>query len=103
MTITSPQELVSSIADEQWDQVKGKGSLGDQVPPEPHWVEPPFDTGETTGEESLAGDVHEEPTGTTAKAIINSKIYRLGDFVDTDAVGCDVLFTLDRMTLTCPI
>lgn len=103
MTITSPQELVSSIPDDLWDQVKGKGSLGDQVPPDPRWVEPPFDTGETTEEEFLSGDVHEEPTDTTCKTTISSKIYRLGDFVDTDAVSCDVLFTLDRITLTCPI
>ncbi|KAM0424542.1 hypothetical protein ACHAPT_010258 [Fusarium lateritium] len=87
MTITSPQELVNSIPDHLWDQVKGRGSLGDQVPPEPHWVEPPSDAGESTGEELLAGDVHEEPTGATSETSINSKIYRLGDFVDTDALA----------------
>ncbi|KAJ3460268.1 hypothetical protein MRS44_011135 [Fusarium solani] len=85
MTITSPQKLVENIPDHTWNQVKSRGSLVDQVQPDPFWVEPPGDDGEKMEEECIAKDSGEGSD--TSQNIINGKIYRLGDFVDTDALA----------------
>lgn len=97
MTITSPDSLVAQIADSVWEKVKGKGSLHDSIPlPEPHWVEPPGADADEGSEVASpeAGDKPDEsengddsPAETASLGTIKSKVYRLGDFVDTDAVS----------------
>lgn len=97
MAITSPDSLVAQIADSVWEKVKGKGSLHDSITlPEPHWVEPPgADADEGSEVDSLEdGDKSdgsengdESSAETAALGTIKSKVYRLGDFVDTDAVS----------------
>lgn len=98
MTITSPQKLVESIPDHTWNQVKSRGSLVDQVQPDPFWVEPPGDDGEKMEEECIVKDSGEGSD--TSQNIINGKIYRLGDFVDTDAVSYNILLTSDGIVDT---
>lgn len=96
MKVTSPNDLVSKITDEQWESVKGKGSLsstGSSI--QPQWVEPPEPTAE-------AGDSNEKPTEASSQPVtdkidtdavevkmddIQSKVYRLEDFIDTDALA----------------
>lgn len=97
MAITSPDSLVAQIADSVWEKVKGKGSLHDSITlPEPHWVEPPgADADEGSEVDSLEdGDKpdgsengDESSAETASLGTIKSKVYRLGDFVDTDAVS----------------
>ncbi|KAF2176149.1 aconitase family protein [Zopfia rhizophila CBS 207.26] len=94
MVITSPQELVNNIPDHLWSQVKGKGSLSRDIFPEPRWVEPPFEdvdgsgsTSKMTTEGLLTANVNEGSTDEISDTTIKSKVYRLGDFVDTDALA----------------
>lgn len=94
MTITSPQNLVDSIPDHLWAQFKSRGSLVDQVQPDPFWVEPPGDDYGKAEEECTAKDSSDDGLDTNQN-IINGKIYRLGNFVDTDAVSCNLLSALD--------
>ena len=100
MTVTSPQELIASIPDHLWSQVRGKGSLSRSPCPDPSWVEPPAIQDEELASEQCRdknGDQngashHNDGNGngevTSRRSdYITSKIYRLGDFVDTDAVS----------------
>ncbi|KAI0477507.1 hypothetical protein GGR56DRAFT_637653 [Xylariaceae sp. FL0804] len=131
MRTTSPNELVASIPEEQWERVRGKGSLPFSSSlatavtgprPEPDWVEPAEpepaataeggeavvddedeDDGETTPDGDDAqeggkdddgggdgGDGEEEEDAATSgllQSTIRSTVYRLGDFVDTDALA----------------
>ncbi|KAK7926607.1 hypothetical protein PG985_003605 [Apiospora marii] len=100
MKMTSPNDLVAMISNEQWERVKGKGSLSSALRVEPQWVEPPEPAAAantspnaaptmsdgTNNEAEKAGG--EEEGGATPKLQnIKSKIYRLGDFIDTDALA----------------
>lgn len=98
MKMTSPNDLVAMISDEQWERVKGKGSLSSAPRVEPQWVEPPEptatadtspDQNATTGDGTKKeADKSREDGGTTPKLPnIKSRIYRLGDFIDTDALA----------------
>lgn len=103
MRMTSPLELILMISDEEWDEFKGKGSLSSEPRgPEPQWVEPanPVDTAARTVAEAQADDTAttDEPSpahggsdgidgsSSTLKSI-SAAVYRLGDFVDTDALA----------------
>ncbi|KAK6827302.1 3-isopropylmalate dehydratase large subunit 2 [Apiospora arundinis] len=94
MKMTSPNALVDMISDEQWERVKGKGSLSSGPRVEPQWVEPPEPT--AAGSDSTTAAAPEEANGSNERAEeagapkmqnIRSKIYRLGDFIDTDALA----------------
>lgn len=97
MKMASPNDLVAMISDEQWERVKGKGSLSSGPMVEPQWVEPPEPTASAdptpTHNETATDSTSEEPEkGEEGGAIpklqnIKSKIYRLGDFIDTDALA----------------
>ncbi|KAK8043120.1 aconitase family protein [Apiospora phragmitis] len=100
MKMTSPNDLVAMISDEQWERVKGKGSLSSGPEVEPQWVEPPEPTAaadpnsvrnataSNTKDEEEAEKGEKEEEGVAPKLQnIKSKIYRLGDFVDTDALA----------------
>ncbi|KAG7038209.1 aconitase family protein [Colletotrichum scovillei] len=94
MAVTSPQDLIDLIPADRWAAVKGKGSLADGILSQPQWVEPPGqdaeedaknvaeDQGPSTSGEDAAADQAKPGSGT-----IRSKIFRLGDFVDTDALA----------------
>ncbi|EHA48059.1 3-isopropylmalate dehydratase large subunit 2 [Pyricularia oryzae 70-15] len=96
MKVTSPQELIDLIPDEHWDKVKGKGSLPTGALEEPSWVEPAgrdgLEAADEPAEESPAAANNTAADSTTtekapAQGVIKSKVYRLGDFVDTDALA----------------
>ncbi|KAL0940267.1 3-isopropylmalate dehydratase large subunit 2 [Colletotrichum truncatum] len=93
MFVTSPSELVDAIADERWNSIKGKGSLPEGSLAQPQWVEPP---GHDYNEEGEArhtqgsGSIGENSgvDGSSSRSgIIKSKVFRMGDFVDTDALA----------------
>lgn len=118
MKMTSPLDLTAMISDEEWERVKGKGSLSSKPRrADPEWVEPAEpnaassddpgskDDDENSTAEALADAAttntadedarrtQEEPesatttTAATSLKNISSKIYRLGDFIDTDALA----------------
>ncbi|KAK8060834.1 hypothetical protein PG996_010764 [Apiospora saccharicola] len=98
MKMTSPNDLVAMISGEQWEKVKGKGSLSSGPMVEPQWVEPPEPSAAAditpTHTTTANNDTNEEGVkageegGATPKLQnIKSKIYRLGDFIDTDALA----------------
>ncbi|KAK8128960.1 aconitase family protein [Apiospora sp. TS-2023a] len=98
MKMTSPNDLVAMISDEQWEKVKGKGSLSSGPMVKPQWVEPPEPTAAADANlsqnEATSNDTNEgteksgEEGGATPKLQnITSKVYRLGDFIDTDALA----------------
>lgn len=97
MAVASPQELIDLIPDERWSGVKGRGSLPTDALEEPQWVEPPGkdslthldETSEHAPVEVASNNATEADVSPTNNALghIKSKIYRLGDFVDTDAVS----------------
>ncbi|KAK1996796.1 aconitase family protein [Colletotrichum falcatum] len=97
MMVRSPQELIDSIPEDRWNSVRGKGSLPTSALEEPIWVEPP-------GQDSAIGvntssgaatDAASNSTATntprsvdkSALDTIKSKVYRMGDFIDTDALA----------------
>ncbi|KAF9874425.1 aconitase family protein [Colletotrichum karsti] len=93
MTVTSPQELIDQISTERWNAIKGKGSLPDEDLVQPQWVEPP---GNDSLEQSKYGNDQviepssvnvEDTEDKSTSGIIKSKIFRIGDFVDTDALA----------------
>jgi 3-isopropylmalate dehydratase small subunit len=90
MKMTSPNDLVNSISEEQWEKVKGKGSLSPGSRVEPKWVEPPepqssADEQAEEGTSAESSSEEKEDNGTIAN--ITSKVYLLGDFIDTDALA----------------
>ncbi|KAK1625724.1 aconitase family protein [Colletotrichum phormii] len=93
MAVTSPQDLIDLIPEDRWAGVKGKGSLADGILSQPQWVEPPGQDAEENA--NVAEDQGPSPSGEDAAAdqakpgsgTIRSKIFRLGDFVDTDALA----------------
>lgn len=97
MAVASPQELIDLIPDERWSGVKGRGSLPTDALEEPQWVEPPGrdslarvdETSEHAPVEVVSNSSIEADAAPTKNALrrIKSKVYRLGDFVDTDAVS----------------
>ncbi|KAI1866711.1 uncharacterized protein JN550_007564 [Neoarthrinium moseri] len=91
MKMTSPNELVARISDEQWERVKGKGSLSSATRIEPQWVEPPEPVVESREEHVHAAQAISDSSPSTADTgsldNIQSKVYRLGDFIDTDALA----------------
>jgi aconitase A len=91
MKILSPQDLIDLISNEKWEKLKGKGSLPSTSLEEPEWVEPaePDPSTESqaiAAEHTEAGDQHEESSSAQPLERIQSKVFRLGDFIDTDAV-----------------
>lgn len=94
MTITSPQELIDSIPREVWDCYKSKGSLDGIRRLQPKWVEPPESEAavayprshNTVRSSSNSGGVFSQHAKLSNETI-KSKIFRLGDFVDTDALA----------------
>ncbi|KAH7025837.1 3-isopropylmalate dehydratase large subunit 2 [Microdochium trichocladiopsis] len=112
MKMTSPLELISKISEDEWNRVKGKGSLSSGPRgAEPQWVEPAEPEGHSsTVEPPSAGDntsgtaeaasktiataastdddtnASQEEAASTLKSI-SATIYRLGDFIDTDALA----------------
>lgn len=94
MAVTSPQDLIDLIPADRWAAVKGKGSLADGILSQPQWVEPPGQDAEEDAN-NIAEDQGPSPSGEDEAAdqakpgsgTIRSKIFRLGDFVDTDAVS----------------
>ncbi|KAH8646710.1 hypothetical protein BX600DRAFT_484655 [Xylariales sp. PMI_506] len=96
MKMTSPTDLVAMISEEQWEKFKGKGSLTSEPRVEPQWVEPPEPVTEGETEPEPAGSTSTTPTAapgdnqaadTGTLENIKSTIYRLGDFIDTDALA----------------
>ncbi|KAF7541818.1 hypothetical protein G7054_g297 [Neopestalotiopsis clavispora] len=96
MEITSPHELVSRITDEEWERVKGKGSLSfRKTSVRPQWVEPPEAPEEVHDGNEKFAEASDEPAidnvvGDNEEAKmenIKSQVYRLGDFIDTDALA----------------
>ncbi|KAK8117201.1 uncharacterized protein PG998_005482 [Apiospora kogelbergensis] len=83
MAVTSPQELINLIPDEKWAKVKSKGSLTNAADcAEPLWAQP-F-SGNSNG--SNSNPTRQDGAGPSS-GTIRSKVYRLGDFVDTDALA----------------
>jgi len=127
MKMTSPLDLITMISEEEWERVKGKGSLSSTPhKSEPEWVEPAApdtsglgtaspDSCESNNEDNstlattkttsqtIAGAATTTTAGEDVKKIqepessasesanalksISAKIYRLGDFIDTDALA----------------
>ncbi|KAF0325292.1 hypothetical protein GQ607_007619 [Colletotrichum asianum] len=92
MVVTSPQELIDLVPDERWNSIKGKGSLPEGPLAQPLWVEPPGQDAEThegveDEQESKLADAGAGDNGATGSGTIKSKVFRLGDFVDTDALA----------------
>ncbi|KAI1340845.1 3-isopropylmalate dehydratase large subunit 2 [Xylariaceae sp. FL0016] len=94
MRITSPNDLVAKISDEKWKELRGKGSLSGSPSTEPSWVEPPEPAessvkNEAIEPQSLGKDTSQADTVSRSGRLadIRSKIYRLGDFIDTDALA----------------
>lgn len=91
MVVTSPQELIDLVPDERWNSIKGKGSLPEGPLTQPLWVEPPGqDADKQEGvedeQDSKLTDVGVGDNRTTRSGTIKSKVFRLGHFVETDAV-----------------
>ncbi|GKT68748.1 aconitase family protein [Colletotrichum tofieldiae] len=95
MVVASPQDLVDLIPEDRWKSVRGKGSLADGILRQPQWVEPPgrdaaeHDERDEDDDQSRPGPKKEdtEANQKTESGIITSKVFRLGDFVDTDALA----------------
>ncbi|KAK2036641.1 3-isopropylmalate dehydratase large subunit 2 [Colletotrichum somersetense] len=92
MAIRSPQDLINRIPEARWQKFKGKGSLTDEPLSQPQWVEPPSQDSHNVssgGEHApgLAGREEEACENTPESNFITSKIFRLGNFVDTDALA----------------
>lgn len=107
MAVANPQHFIDQIPAERWELMAGRGSLQGVVSKqEPNWVEPASSGAATSegeldvnqlamltsqGNESInisnkEKDASEQKDGNENK-LICGKIQRLGDFVDTDAVG----------------
>lgn len=103
MKITNPQPFVDQIEPSRWEQMKGRGSLRSVPGPSPKYVEPPVATateeipepsGPPREQEELAveqlsaseDNVARETGSSQSKEDIHGKVYRLEDFIDTDAV-----------------
>lgn len=96
MVVTSPQKLIDLIPIERWENVKGKGSLPTGSLTEPRWVEPPGKDSAVPAQEELEDAAYtttrsaatdgQSDEGGLISGTIKSKVHRLGDFVDTDAV-----------------
>lgn len=108
MAVTNPQHFIDQIPANRWELMTGRGSLkGISSGQEPNWVEPasPGEAATSDGEvnvnqvaiSTLQGDEainisekekdESEQKDGNANTVIHGKIQRLGDFVDTDAVG----------------
>ncbi|KAJ3959687.1 hypothetical protein N0V92_003685 [Colletotrichum tropicale] len=92
MVVTSPQELIDLVPDERWNSIKGKGSLPEGSLTQPLWVEPPGQDAEKQEgvedeQEYKLTDAGAGDNGATGSGTIKSKVFRLGDFVDTDALA----------------
>ncbi|PNP47017.1 hypothetical protein THARTR1_10522 [Trichoderma harzianum] len=107
MTVTNPQHFIDLIPPERWELLNGRGSLKGRLSgKEPDWVEPASPVEATPGsglsDNQLASPLtqHDDSKGSDVVAaetsdqpekggekIINGKIQRLGDFVDTDALA----------------
>ncbi|KAI8314155.1 putative aconitate hydratase [Colletotrichum sp. SAR11_240] len=92
MVVTSPQELIDLVPDERWNSIKGKGSLPEGPLTQPLWVEPPGQDAEKQEgveheQEYKLTDAGAGDNGATGSGTIKSKVFRLGDFVDTDALA----------------
>lgn len=100
MTVTPPQDLIERISEEKWNSIKGKGSLPEGNLSQPQWVEPPG-ADAATEDKAPESQVDTNQGGAESSVInpgsgvIKSKVFRLGDFVDTDAVSA----TSDSITL----
>ncbi|KAL6694466.1 aconitase iron-sulfur domain-containing protein [Trichoderma pleuroticola] len=105
--VTNPQHFIDLIPPERWELLNGRGSLKGRLSgKEPDWVEPASPVEATPGsglsDNQLASPLtqHDDSKGSDVVAaetsdqpekggekIINGKIQRLGDFVDTDALA----------------
>ncbi|KAF6838638.1 3-isopropylmalate dehydratase large subunit 2 [Colletotrichum musicola] len=92
MTVISPQDLIERISEEKWNSIKGKGSLPEGNLSQPQWVEPPGE--DAAPEDKAAGSLSDMARGGpeaagmgSSSGVIKSKVFRLGDFVDTDALA----------------
>ncbi|KAF6834721.1 3-isopropylmalate dehydratase large subunit 2 [Colletotrichum plurivorum] len=92
MTVTSPQDLIERISEDKWNSIKGKGSLPEGDLSQPQWVEPPGE--DAVPEDKAAGSLSDMTRGDpeaagmgSSSGVIKSKVFRLGDFVDTDALA----------------
>ncbi|KAI0006237.1 hypothetical protein F4779DRAFT_597114 [Xylariaceae sp. FL0662B] len=99
MKITNPQRLVDQIDPERWESLKGKGSLRTIAGPEPDYVEPaspPPSPPPATKPPSI--DKYPSPNVQSHSSkvrdlepkrgrMIRGKVFRLGDFIDTDALA----------------
>lgn len=102
MKITNPQPFVDQIEHSRWEQIKGKGSLRSVPGPSPKYVEPPIATATKEVQKEPATPKEQEDlpveqlsasSGNLVSGIRSSrseelygKVYRLEDFIDTDAV-----------------
>ncbi|KDN65687.1 putative aconitase family protein [Colletotrichum sublineola] len=97
MMVRSPQELIDSIPEDRWNSVRGKGSLPTGALEEPMWVEPPGQD-RAIGVNTSSGAATDAASNSTATDTprsvdesaldtIKSKVYRMGDFIDTDALA----------------
>lgn len=98
MKITNPQPFVDQIDASRWDQMKGRGSLRSVAGPSPKYVEPAAMTTKETQKGSAPveqEDLAVEELPVSGSDVVSSskskgiqgKVYRLEDFVDTDAVS----------------
>lgn len=108
MAVTNPQHFIDQIPAKRWELMTGRGSLkGISSGQEPNWVEPASPGEAATSDSELVVNqlavstsqgnetinASEKETDESEKkvgnenTIVRGKIQRLGDFVDTDAVG----------------
>lgn len=99
MKITDPQYLIDLIDQERWDQIKGRGSIREVLnSPEPPYVEPPSSGADNQvphndgvgvrSETPAYSHIPEHTSQSVAReGVIDGKVQRLGDFIDTDAVS----------------
>ncbi|KAH8898952.1 aconitase iron-sulfur domain-containing protein [Thozetella sp. PMI_491] len=91
MKMVSPQPFIDMISEEQWDKFKGKGSIFSGPVVEPKWVEPAepasVEDAGATADAAPEAESSEEAAPEAIETSIKSTIFRLGDFIDTDALA----------------
>lgn len=91
MAVTDPAELLNDVSPDEYQACLMRLSSSKRQPAafteELQYSEPRLDGAIETSSPTTQGNMNNSPLMEQAYSVIQSRIYRLGDFVDTDAVS----------------